>query len=278
MARRFVVVNSPKEAVSLKNETSVFLAGGTEINRLGSTVSADTLLYIGKQEQLKTIEIAKDFVPKCNYKPSNGSFLRIGALCTFQKIIENELVPSYLKEACSFMASRTKRNMATIGGNIALRRDDSYIYPTLLACGAKLEMMDKEGNIIYKCVKMYLEKALDFKDYLILAVMLPLGECTVCSKRYANTAESHAYITLSVGFRDGQLKIGAALKNTGLYYLRDFAALFDEKMPTEEELLKAVNESSLKFEDDIFGSPEYKKYLFAVTLCDLVKKAKGGAK
>ncbi len=43
-----------------------------------------------------------------------------------------------LKKAAGFIASRNIRNMATLGGNIAANRPDSYIIPCLMALKAEL--------------------------------------------------------------------------------------------------------------------------------------------
>ena len=108
MATQLLMAKSPEEAIGAKNATAVFIAGGTELNRLGTdaATAADTLISLKKCAGLNEIKDAGDKV--C-----------IGAMCTFQQIAESEKVPAYLKEAAHFMASRTKRNMATIGGNIA---------------------------------------------------------------------------------------------------------------------------------------------------------------
>ena len=141
MVDNLILAQSAKEAARLKgsNNKSAYLAGGTEINRLGSTINARTLISIGRIEELDGI------------REEDGAVL-IGSMCTFQDIIESPLTPAYLKEACLFMGSRTKRNMATIGGNIALRRTDSYLYATLLACAAKLTLMNKSGKTETRCV------------------------------------------------------------------------------------------------------------------------------
>lgn len=281
MAENLIIATTMAQAVSLKDSCSAFLAGGTEINRLGSSVDAKTLVSIGKVQDLKYIALAEDKTPACHEGGccKAPQVLRIGAMCTFQDIVESTLVPSYFKEACLYMASRTKRNMATIGGNIALKRDDSYIYPTLLACGAKLEMLDKDGNTVYKCTKRYLESGDEFKDNLIVALLLPVGEQSVFSKRISNTAQSHAALTVSAGVVGGKLRIGAAVKNTGLVFMKCLSERLSEKDMSEAEILEVINAcDSLKFDSDIYGSPEYKKYLLSVIVCDLAKKAKGGAR
>lgn len=279
MAEKLIIATTMAEAASLKNSDSAFLAGGTEINRLGSSVAAATLVSIGRIEDLDGISIIEDQTPACSQSgcSKEGKILRIGAMCTFQDVVESDLVPAYLKEACRFMASRTKRNMATIGGNVALKRDDSYLYPTLLAAGAKLQMLDRDGNTVYKCTKRYLESGDLYRDNLIVAILLPLDAGVVCSKRIANTAQSHAALTVSVGCKDGKVRLGAAIKNTALVYMAELSEKLCARDMDDKEILDAVcANKSLVFEHDIFGSPEYKRYLLSVIISDLAKQAKGG--
>lgn len=281
MAENLIIAKTMTEAVSCKDFDSAFLAGGTEINRLGSSVDASTLVSIGRIAELDGICVIDDQSPACSQSAcaKDGKILRIGAMCTFQDIVESDHVPAYLKEACLFMASRTKRNMATIGGNVALKRDDSYIYPALLAAGAKLQMLDRDGNTVYKCAKRYLESGDLYKDNLIVAVLLPVSGPCVCSKRIANTAQSHAALTVSVGYNDGKVRIGAAIKNTALVYMAGLSEELSKRDMTDQEILDAiVGDSDLRFACDIFGSPAYKRYLLSVIISDLARKAKGGVR
>ncbi len=259
MAENLIIAQSAAQAASLKNGESAFLAGGTEINRLGSSIEASTLISIGRIPELDGIR-------------EEDGFVRIGAMSTFQEIVDSPVVPAYLKEACLFMGSRTKRNMATIGGNIALRRTDSYLYPTLIACHAKLEFLDGKGERESRCVNCFLKNYDELKDRLIVSVLVP-KDIAVASKRYSNTLQSHAVLTVSMGMKDGKINLGVAAKNAGLVNLKEISAALETKELSDEELLKMI---SLDFKQDIFGSPEYKRYLLSVTIADLSKKVKGG--
>ena len=248
MVKQLIIAKTSEEAVSLKGQRSAFLAGGTEINRLGSACEASRLIGIGRVPTLDGIDEYTD-------AENDIMYIRIGAMSTFQDIVDNPLTPAYLKEACLFMGSRTKRNMATIGGNVALRRTDSYLYATLLACHAKLDLMCKDGAVIRKCTKCYLENYKDYSDTLIVSVLVP-ADAVVASKRYSNTVQSHAVLTVSAGVADGKLRVAVAAKDT---------------------YLGMLPEGELPFRDDIYGSADYKKYLLSVTVEDLVKKVTGGA-
>lgn len=267
--RQLIMANTAESAAFLKGRRSAFLAGGTEINRLGSSVEATRLIGIGRIDVLDGIDEYSD-------EESGTEYVRIGAMSTFQDIVENTLAPSYLKEACLFMGSRTKRNMATIGGNVALRRTDSYLYATLLACNAKLSLMCRDGAVIRRCAKGYLENYKEYRDMLITEILVP-RDAIVANKRYSNTVQSHAVLTVSAGITGGVLRLAVAAKDTYLGMLGGIAAAFEGKTPSDDEILKMISsDPKLDFKSDIYGSPEYKRYLLSVTIADLVKKVRGG--
>lgn len=267
--RQLVMARTAESAVALKGRRSAFLAGGTEVNRLGSSVETDRLVGIGRIQVLDGIDEFLD-------EETGIKYVRIGAMSTFQDIIGNPLVPGYLKEACLFMGSRTKRNMATIGGNVALRRTDSYLYATLLACHAKLSLMCRDGAIIRRCTRRYLEENEEYRDMLIMEILVP-ADAMVVTKRYSNTAQSHAVLTVSEGIAEGRLRIAVAAKDTYLGLLPEITEAVSKRIPSDEELLKMIaSDSKLDFKADIYGSPEYKRYLLAVTIADLSRKVRGG--
>lgn len=271
MAKEFVVANTIEEALAAKHPGAVFLAGGTEINRLDSSVEADTLISIRGIKDLAAIS-------------EQGNDICIGALCTFQQVVESDIVPDWMKKACLFMASRTKRNMATIGGNIAVRRTDSYLAATLLAVQAKVKLAQGE--------------AVDFLDYiggsgcgdgqgscpygdaLIESVIIPKDMAFVESKRTANTAQSHAALTVAFAAKEklDDVSMAAAVKNGGIYYLQDLmTAIREDHDVSEEKLIDMVLTcKGASFPTDMFGSEKYKRYILGVTVAGLLADAKKG--
>ncbi len=228
MATQLLMAKSPEEAIGAKNASAVFIAGGTEVNRLGSdaAAAADTLISLKKCAGLNMIE-------------DTGGKIHIGAMCTFQQIVESEKVPLYLKEAALFMASRTKRNMATIGGNIAALRDDSYMLPVLFAVHAELEVL-KAGGTEKMSAYSYMEAAEAGGDMLITAVIVPKN-MKVVSKRYANTAQSHAVLTMSAAMTDEGISLYGAVKNVGLLYFCDLEKKFRENPDVSEDEIASKN-------------------------------------
>ena len=264
MATKLLMAKDPAEAISSKTASTAYIAGGTEVNRLGSDIAekADTLISLKKCSGLSDIE-------------ENGDAVKFGAMCTFQQIAESEKTPGYLKEAVLFMASRTKRNMATIGGNIAALRDDSYLLPVLFAVCAEVEVL-KAGGAESMCVNSYMEAAEAGEEMLITSVSVP-KDIKVVSKRYANTAQSHAVLTMSAAMFEDGISMAGAVKNTGLLRLYEHKKAFNEDPDiSEDDVIKMVKEcTGLHTADDMFGSDAYKRYLIAVTAFDLHKKLAG---
>ena len=266
MADKFVIAGTAEEAAAMKTAEGAYLAGGTEINRLGSFVHPRTLISIRKIDEIKTIGIFEGRVV-------------IGSGCTFQDVIESSLVPDYLKEACHFMGARTKRNMATIGGNIALKRDDSYILPTLVAAGAALMLMDAEGRTCDVTIDEYLKDGEAYENALILNVSVPEKIDFIASNRQANTVESNARLTVSLSIRSGAYKAAAGFKKAGLFILDDLAEkLQADPAMTEDELIAWAKERDFPLEDDrIFGSAAYRRYLLGVVIARMLRDyGKGG--
>ena len=126
---------TPQEAVNLRKEhadTAVYLAGGTDDLRLGGAAEGKDLIDI----------TGFDF----NTITEKDGKVYIGALCTLQDVIESELVPAFIREAAGFCASFAKRSSATVGGNLGLRRSDSYLAAALTAADAVLKSITPHGE------------------------------------------------------------------------------------------------------------------------------------
>ena len=262
MANKLLMAKSPEEAIGAKTARDAFLAGGTEVNRLGSETAekADTLISLKKCSGLKGIS-------------EDAGCVTIGAMTTFQELVESRKTPEWLKEAALFMASRTKRNMATIGGNIAAKRDDSYLIPALSAAGAVLELLGRDGKKSRTGIAEYTGGK---HDALITSVTVP-ENIKLVSKRYANTAQSHAVLTMSAAMSDEGICLNGAVKNAGLLHFCDLEKKFrKEPDVSEEDIIEMVRTcTGLETADDMFGSDAYKRYLIAVTAFDLHRQLTG---
>ncbi|MBR0468836.1 MAG: FAD binding domain-containing protein [Mogibacterium sp.] len=265
MATQLLLAKSPEEALDAKTTSAAYIAGGTEVNRLGSDIAekAELLISLKKCGALKSI--SKD-----------AGTVVIGSMCTFQQLIESEMIPAYLKEAAGFMASRTKRNMATIGGNIAAKRSDSYLIPALTSAGAVLEMICKDGSTERIGIAEYIEDSGAYGNALITSVTVP-ADIKLVSKRYSNTAQSHAVLTMSAALSDEGIRLNGVVKNVGLLHFCDLEKAFREDPDiSEEKIIDMVRTcTGLETADDMFGSDAYKRYLIAVTAFDLHRQLTG---
>ena len=210
--RELVRVDSLMDAVG---RDGLFLSGGTEILRLNTGVDKNSPL-------IDILPLLSDEIRK------EGDSVLIGASATFALLLSSPVVPDYLKEALCYMPSPQLRNQATIGGNIASWRDDSFLIPTLSGSGAELTVVSSDGE----------KKRMSIKDYglkrgLILSVSIP-ASAEVRNFRESLTSHSHAVVTASFG--EGECY---AVKGSGIFFSYD----------------------ELKFNDDMFGSASYKSYL-----------------
>ena len=215
---------TPLEAVMLRKEnadTAVYLAGGTDDLRLGGAAEGKDLIDINALGMDK-IEI-------------RGDKLWIGARCTLQEIAECELVPGFIREAALFCASQARRNAATIGGNLGLRRDDSYLAAALTAADAFLHRMTPHGEND-KPVGEYLQSRC---KALIMAVVIDKDR-SGWVKRFGNTAGSHAAV---IAAQSGEI-YALSVHGSGLAY------------GNSPDITDTIT-----YCDDITGSADYKKYL-----------------
>ena len=219
--------SNAQEAVMIRKEVSSsrYLAGGTELLRLGGEVEGMELIDVNK---LLPSEI----------KLRQDGLLEIGAAATLEDLIESPLVPESIKAGARLCASFEKRNSATVGGNIASRRDDSYL-------GALFSVMDVEMH----SVTPHGEEDKKVGDYfntpcrrlIIYFVVDPKKNAFL--RRFGNTSSSHA--TLIAAHCDGNYAL--SVKGSKMV------------IGSTPEIYKDV-----EYRSDITGSSEYKKYLASI--------------
>lgn len=256
MISKLEIASSIDDAIKLYDKESSFLAGGTEINRLNSSVDSSKLISLKKIKDLKEIKVSGDDVV-------------IGSMVTFQELIDSKDIPEYLKNGADNMGARTKRNMATIGGNIANMRDDSYIIPMLIGAKAQLKLVDlklKEKDI---CICEYVKDYSKYKDMLIKSITVSKSR-NVLNKRFSNTKESLACVTIGYGYGNDDASLGLAIKNLGIFEVNDLASKASDESAVDSYIEKLCK----NLKDDFYGSADYKKYLLKVSICDMAKEAK----
>ena len=277
MIQEFLIAKDTEDALNLKrnNPKSVFYAGGTEINRLNSTIEAKTAISLAN--------IGLDGIS------DEGNSIRIGSMVTFQQLVDSTLVPQWLKDAALYCGSFTKRNMATIGGNMAMCSDHSYLAPVLLASRARLltaniteEGSYNEDNIPIREYFAYLRQ---FSGTLLLGFLISKDSRFVASLRYANTVQSQAAVTLGFGAtKNGEgvidrVRVFAAVKGIGMQRLSTVEnAIENGELTTKQDVQLAVGHA-IEAKDDSTGSSSYKRYIASEGIAQLFSDfISGGAK
>ncbi len=277
MIQEFLIATDTEDALRLKRNKvkSVWYAGGTEINRLNSTVDAKCAISLAKLG-LDTIT-------------DEGSFLRIGSMVTLQQLVASPLVPRWLKEAALTCGSFTRRNMATIGGNLALMSDHSYLAPALLASRCRLLTANlteggaySEDNIPIREYHTYHHQ---FSGTLLLAVSLSKDLRFVGSRRYATSVQNRSAVHVGFGATlDSEqvidhVRVFAAVHGSGVQRLSGVEnAIENGELTTREDVQLAVQHAVTAVDDSI-GSAEYKRYIASEGIGQLFAEfLKGGVK
>lgn len=269
MVSRYVRAHSIEEALRLHREEagSVFLAGGTEIGRLGSSVDAKSVISL-RDLPLHRME-------------ADERGVRIGAMVSFSEALESPLSPPFLREALRFMGSATKRNMATVGGNVALSSDSSYLMCSLLAARARVTtaFLSEEGT--------YGEENLPLREYsayhgqyansLVLEIVLPPLKRFVASARFSRTVESQSSVVCSFGSERGRgslcdhVRMYAALKGSGILRFKATENLLEQGSVTREEFQSMLS-GECPCVSDITGSAQYKSYIVVEALWQMYRR------
>jgi putative selenate reductase FAD-binding subunit len=259
MIQEYLIANTTEDALNKKrsNTKSVFYAGGTEINRLHSTVEGRTAISLSK--------LGFDTIS------DEGSTIKINSIMTLQQLIESPLVPSWLKDAAHFCGSFTKRNMATIGGNLALMSDHSYLAPALLASRARLLTANLTEKGVYSedniPIREYHAYHKQFAGTLLLAVSLSKDDRYVGTLRYAMSSQNSAAVT--VGFsatKDSEqvidhVRVFVAVHGKGVQRLEKVEnSIENGELTTREDVQLAVRHDIVVV-DDMTGGSDYKRYI-----------------
>ena len=268
MIQQFFKPQTMAEAVALKDKYrggAVFMAGGTDVNCRDTAGAVEMVIGI---EQLKLNKISK----------SQGT-LSIGAGVTIQELIDSPKVPDQLTIAAGHFVNRNIRNIATIGGNIALNHTTSNLIPILIALDAELKLADSEP-----LVSVY--------EYITQEMSRLIESITISSdnlnkqydlRKFSHTANDISIITAAVTFNKQHEKLSNIIIAVGgvskhVVRLTELEnKLEGNKLPARPEIENTVKKtvSPLK---DIRGGVPYKKYLAGVLICDCIYNAKTGEK
>ncbi|MCK5153499.1 MAG: FAD binding domain-containing protein [Spirochaetales bacterium] len=246
------------EAVKLKGSDVYYLSGGTQINW---TPAMDERKLMGKP-QIEKVVLLSGLLSKEIKK--EGSAVFIGAGASLQNLIDDSLIPDALKKAAGYIASRNIRNMATIGGNIAANRADSYVIPCLIALKADVDTED-EGIM---CVEKYVREE---KDSLIKQIILPPldGVCVIDAALKSSGSFPSVTTAVMVSSREVVVAIGCVSKH--VVRLKNLEAGILNGSLKRDSLIAAVADE-ISPVGDLQGSVEYKKYISGTMIAHSVER------
>jgi putative selenate reductase FAD-binding subunit len=210
-------------------------------------------------------------------------------MVTLQQLVDSDSVPQWLKDAALFCGSFTKRNMATIGGNMAMCSDHSYLAPALLASRARVltATITEEGsyNEDNMPIREYHAYHTLFSGTLLLGFLISKDSRFVGSLRYANTLQSQAAVTVGFGAtKNGEgvidhVRVFAAVKGIGLQRLPSVEnAIENGELTTKQDVQISVGHE-VEAKDDTTGSSSYKRYIASEGIAQLFSNfISGGVK
>lgn len=215
---------SLEEAVAIrgKEKDSSYLSGGTAVLSLAGGVEASAVVDIST---LVDSSISRD-----------GKHIAIGGGATLEAIASGP-VPAFIREAARYCASLQLRSQATIGGNIALRRFDSFLIPSLYAASAVLTVVTDDGR-----KDIAIEEYVRDRGSISIIERVTIEEAEGESRRIGRASHSHAaLIAARSGSRYCYEASGSGIAFGGMDSWKD-----------------------IEFKDDLTGSAEYKRYIASV--------------
>lgn len=145
-------------------------AGGTDLMVLfeAGKLSHHQFLNLAPFRELKEIQIT-------------DSEIKIGALCTYTQIQNHSVIQKefpLLRQSGFVTGAKAIQNRGTIGGNIANASPAADTPPSLLAYGARIELMSAQGTRVIDYSQFHLDykKTVMRDDEIISAVIVPRNQ------------------------------------------------------------------------------------------------------
>lgn len=188
------IPGSLKEALLIRKETSAMpYAGGTDLmvknKSWGGTLPkfSRDILYMGDLEELKGIEIDQDKVV-------------IGAATKISSIVNNALIPDYIRRPVRSIGSPAIRNLGSIGGNICNASPAGDSLPCLYALNAVLELSSTDRKRIIAISDFIIGpgKTILKEDEILTKIMIPLDNFTNWRFEKTGSRKANAIAKLSM--------------------------------------------------------------------------------
>lgn len=267
MIKQFHKPASIEEALALKEthgEAVSWFSGGAYLNRIDFEGTFEQVIRL---DQLKLDRI----------QVSDGN-LEIGAATTLQEIMDHEGTPQALRQAAREAAPRTIRNLATIGGDIAMGGTTTRLTPCLIALNAKLVVNQQE---------LSLEAfSLQNRNDLITSVIIPLGNRTCRSLKVSHQANSDPVCTVAVSAERSSdnwianpiIAVGSV--ESHCRRLTELEEMLQSGKAGDFQAIQAAAANQIQAQADLLGSADYKNYVTGQAVAECVMsclQGQGGA-
>jgi len=256
------------ENLSSRTDATI-LAGGT-----------DLLVEINFGRQRPTHVVAIDRVDELKDFSRNGH-IRMGALVTYTRMLEDDSGSVALQEAARPIGSPQIRNIATIGGNLGTCSPAGDTLPVLAALGANIVLRSKKGErrVPFAYFMTGPKKSVRRPDELIVAAEWDdAGPAQTFMKVGTRNAMVIAVAGLALVVDRARQRVGVGLGSCGPTIIRAtdaerFAAgLFEEggwERPSRPSDAAAKEFGRLAADaakpiDDVRGTAAYRRHVLAV--------------
>jgi putative selenate reductase FAD-binding subunit len=251
-----VIPKTIAEAAALGSKPGFsFLGGGTRLN--GRDRSPERTLISLDKLGLSAIR-------------GEAEGLILGATAAFQSVVDCAEVPPAVRKAASFTASRTLRNVMTVGGEIAIRSPSSALTAVLLCLGARIGLARRR-------------KPMELEDYLdsaprdlILKAQIPASELARACGVEILRRTSHAPVSMVVAvsaigadpLKDVRIVVGDC--EGGISRLRGAESALNGRASADKKFIEEAVKRGLALKPDIHASAAYKLYMAGVMTADLL--------
>jgi carbon-monoxide dehydrogenase medium subunit len=237
------------------------LAGGqTLINVMKARAAApDVLVDLADLAELRRISRGAD-----------GS-LEVGATATLAEIVRSADVADarpLLAEVANQIADVQVRNRGTIGGNVCSNDPTNHFPPVLVALGATMHVLGREG-----------ERAVAAEDFFLgvyMTAAAPGELLRAITVAPATSGDGFASVTIG---RDGTCIVSAAASLAGdrprlaLGCVAATPVLLEPESMDEQAVREAVGAADLDPPSDVHASADYRRHLAQVVAVRAVRKA-----
>ncbi len=265
MIKQFHKPSSIEEALAIKEthgDTITWFSGGAYLNHIDQKGTFEQVICL-EQLQLNAIEV------------SNRN-LKIGSSACLQDIMDHEATPHALAQAIRDTAPRTFRNLATIGGDIAMGGMITRLTPCLIALNAKLVVNQRDIPVD--------EYSNQNRSDLIIKLLIPINDRTCKTLKVSHQANADPLCTVAVSMdrsmdnRISNPKIAIGSIESHCRRLTGLEETLQSGKIKDFQSIQSIVSEQVETQTDFQGSAEYKSYITGQAVAECVISClEGGA-